>query len=148
METEQNQPEFDNLEKVEQINEGVLNTPAKEPKITQPVIDQDQQLKTFMQFNKLPQVKTDQGIVLDLAGEKAAVNEGQISKETTTNLFGKITGNDLQVDEPSSGNALFIIVLISVGLFAFLLMNFKRTEEMGKLQEEINKLKNKTGSII
>jgi len=148
MDNDQNQDEYDSLENVEEINEGILNTPAEEKENKLPVIDGGQQMDTFMKFNRLPDVKTDEGIVLDLGGEKAAIDEGDFTSESGNHLFNKITGQGLEADGLVNPSAFFIIFLVAAATFGFLLINFKRSEEMGKLQEEINKIKNKTNKIV
>ena len=148
MDNGQNQEEYESLENVEEINEGILNTPAEEKKSNIPVIDGGQQIDTFMKFNKLPDVRTDEGIVLDLGGEKAVIDEGDFTNESGNYLFNKITGQGLEADGLVNPGAFFIIFLVAIATFGFLLMNFKRSEEMGKLQEEINKIKNKTNRIV
>jgi len=147
MDTNENTEEYDSLENAKGIDERVLNTPAVERKINIPVIDDEAQMETFLQFNKTREVKTDEGLVLDLGGEKATIDEGDFSKETGNSLFGNATG-DLKPDGIVGSSAVFTIILISVALFGFLLVNFKRTEELGKLHEEISKLKNKTNKIV
>lgn len=139
----QNQEEFQDLEKVEGIDERVLNTPAEEQKTTIPNIDEGQQIDTFMQFNKTPQVQTDEGIVLDLAGEEAEIEEEDLSSETDTKLLRKITGAQLPADEMVKPGAFLIIIIVALALFGFLVMNLKRNEEITKLQSEIDKLKNR-----
>ena len=91
---ETNQEEFQDLENVENIDERVLNTPAEEQKVTLPKIDEGQQMETFLQFNRTPQVQTEGGIVLDLAGEQAEIEEEDLSAETNTKLLRKITGEE------------------------------------------------------
>ena len=145
---ETNQEEFQDLENVESIDDRVLNTPAEERKITIPKIDEGQQMETFLQFNRTQQVETEGGIILDLAGEKAEIEEEDLSAETNTMLLRKITGESLSADELVNPGAFLIIIMVALGLFGFLIINFKRSEEINILQKEINKLKNRTDSII
>ena len=148
MDTSNNTEEYESLENVTGVDERILNTPAQERKINIPKIDDDAQMETFMQFNKTREVKTDEGLVLDLGGEKATIDEGDFSKGSGYSIFGNAAGDDLKPGGLVGSSAVFTIVLISVALFGFLLVNFKRTEELGKLNEEINKLKNKTNKIV
>jgi len=143
MDTSQNEnpEEYESLENVSEIDERVLNTPAVEKKITIPEIDDSQQIETFMRFNRTPQVQTEGGIVLDLAGEKAEIKEEDFSAETSTKLLRSITGGGLEADEFVNPGAFLIIIIVAAALFGFLLMNFKRSEEITKMQKEINKLK-------
>lgn len=146
---DQKAEEFDALEGVEQIDERVLNTPAKENKLELPEIDDGQKLDTFMKFNKMPEVKTEEGIVLDLAGEKKEIRDEDLTTQSTSQLLKKVTGkSDLEVESMGSGNAFFIIFIVAAGLFGFLLMNFKQTEEMTKLKHELDKLKGKNNNIF
>jgi len=145
---EQNQEDYESLENVEVIDERVLNTPAEERKTIIPQIDEGQQLETFMRFNRTPQVKTEGGIILDLAGEKAEIEEEDLTSETNTKLLRKITGEELTADELVNPGAFIIIIMVALGLFGFLFVNLKRSEEISKLQSEINKLKHRTGSIL
>ncbi len=137
----QDQTEVQELEPVEGIDERVLNTPAEDQKVTIPQIDEGQQINTFMQFNKTPQVQPGQGIVLDLAGEKAEIKEEDIQGETDTKLLRKMTGQELSGDEAANPGAFIIIIFVAILLFGFLVLNMKRSEEIGKLQQEIEKLK-------
>jgi len=154
MDTSQNQQDqqnqdYESLEGVKNIDERVLNTPAKENKVQLPEIDDGQKLDTFMKFNKMPEVKTEDGIVLDLAGEKKEIKDDDLSTSTNSQLFSKVTGNkEVVADSMGSSNALFIMFIIAAGLFGFLLMNFKQTEEMSKLKHEIDRLKSKDNSIF
>jgi len=145
---EQNQEDFESLENVESIDERVLNTPAEERKTTIPKIDEGQQLETFMRFNRTPQVETEGGIILDLAGEKTEIEEEDFTAETNTKLLRKITGEQLTTDELVNPGAFLIIIMVTLGLFGFLFVNLRRSEEITNLQREIDKLKNRTGSII
>jgi len=144
----QNQEEFEDLESIENIDERILNTPAEEEEIRRPTINEDQQLETFLQFNRTPEVKTDEGIVLDLAGEKSEIKTEDITEENSSNLLRKITGQELQADELVNPGAILIIIMVAITLFGFLLMNFKRSEEIMKMQREIDKLKGRTNSIL
>lgn len=140
--TQQEQTEeYQDLEKIEEIDERVLNTPAEEQKVTLPTIDDGQKVDTFMQFNKTPQVTTDEGIVLDLAGQQAEIEEGELTTQADSKLLRKITGQELTGDEATNPGAFLIIIMVSIVLFGFLVMNMKRTEEIGKLKEEIDKMK-------
>lgn len=148
MDTEHNKEQVEELPSVDGIDERVLNTPAKEQKINLPTIDEDAQLETFLQFNKSPQVKTDQGIVLDLGGKATPIDEGDFSKDSKNSLLSSVSGNELEADSMVNPSAFFIIFLVAAALFGFMLVTFRRTEEMSKLHEEINKLKDRTSTIL
>ena len=148
MDTNSNTEEYESLESVQQIDERVLNTPAKEQKVTLPTIDEDAQLETFLQFNKSPAVKTDEGIILDLGGKAAPIDEGDFSKDNKNSLLSSVTGKELEADSMVNPGAFITIFIVAAALFGFMLVNFKRTEEMTKLTQEINKLKNKTNKIV
>ena len=146
---EQQQEDYENLEGVGGIDERILNTPAKENKVQLPEIDDQQKLDTFMKFNKMPEVKTEEGIVLDLAGEQKEINDEDLSIQATSKLLEKVTGkSDLEAGSMGSGNAFFIIFIVAAALFGFLLMNFKQTEEMTKLKQELDKLKGNDNKIF
>ena len=143
MDTNQNQEQedYESLKEVETIDERILNTPAEEQERLTPDINENQQMDTFMKFNQTPQVTTDEGIVLDLGGQKSKIDNEDLTEGASTKLLRSITGNELHADEFIKPGAFIIILLISIGLFGFLLVNFKRSEEISKLQKEIDKLK-------
>ncbi|MFC1755927.1 hypothetical protein ACFLZK_00855 [Patescibacteria group bacterium] len=148
MDTNNNQEEYESLESVEEIDERILNTPAKEQKIIPPTIDDDAQLETFLQFNKSPEVRTDEGLILDLGGEPALIDEGDFSKGSKNSLLSSITGKELEADDMVNPGAFFTIFLVAAAVFGFMFVTLRRTDEMTKLTEEINKLKNKTNRIV
>ena len=140
---EQNEEEYEALqENLEGINPAILNTPAEEPTNIQellPKVSPD----TFVQFNKPGQIKPDQDVVLDLGGKQTQLDSSSGALRTESKYLEKIFGEDFNVEESFNSSAVVLFFVVVTVLFFFVMFGIKRSEQIGYLEKEIEKLKSK-----
>ena len=138
---QQNQEDYTELqENIDKIDPGVLNTPAKEPKRVDQLIPNIRP-DTFFHFNKPGKLEPQQDVVLDLGGTKTQLDTKGEELGTSTRYLEKVFGDDLGDTNEINTNAIFSGFLVFGGLFFFILFNVKKSEQIMKLEKELEKIK-------
>jgi hypothetical protein len=138
---QQNQEDYTELqENLDEIDPGVLNTPAREPKRIDKLMP-NVRPDTFFHFNKPGKVEPQQDVVLDLGGSKKQLNTQGEELGASTKYLEDVFGDDLGGAKEINTNAIFIGFLVFVGLFFFILFNIKKAEQITKLEKELERMK-------
>ena len=141
---DQNQEDFSGLEKnAPPIGDDVLNTPAKQPKLSPTEIPTDQATETYFKLNSPKGSNPDSDVVLDLDGKSSAIKATDEELKTQSSLLQQVLGEDYAAtDDANPNGAIVIMGIIFLFLVLFIVFTLKQSDYMRKLEGEVEKLRN------